>query len=75
MKTLVGQVHELAISPYETIEQLYIRASDIYDVPYQDIRAIYAGKDLMSYKTLQDYGIHKESTVHFVFRMRRNNGG
>ena len=52
------------------IENLKARIQDSTGVPPNDQRLIYAGKQLEDNKTLKDYNVWNETTIHMVLRLR-----
>jgi len=70
VKNLAGKTITIDLNPNMTIRQVKEHVEQVENIPVDQQRLIYQGKQLEDDRTLSDYNIEKDATIHLVLRLR-----
>ncbi|KAH7411940.1 integral membrane protein [Phaeosphaeria sp. MPI-PUGE-AT-0046c] len=70
VKTLTGTLGIFGVNLNESVKTLKARITSVSGVPIDQQRLLFNGKQMEESRTLAEYKIGRDSTIHFVLRLR-----
>lgn len=70
IKSINGKTRSVMVEPTTTVGELKRQMQEKEGINPDEQRMIFAGKNLEDTKTMADYNLQAESTVHLVLRVR-----
>ena len=73
VKTLTGKTVSIEVEEGESIEDVKAKIAEKEGIPPEQQRLIFGGQQLQDAKTLDDYDVGDDATLHLVLRLRGGN--
>ena len=74
LKGLTCGGNTLDVEPTDTVWDLKLKMQDKSGIPPRELRLIWSGRQLQNHRTVADYGIQKEDSLHYILRLYRGYG-
>ncbi|KAL7490754.1 hypothetical protein ACHAWT_000289 [Skeletonema menzelii] len=75
VKTLTGKTVSIEVEEGESIEDVKAKIAEKEGIPAEQQRIIFGGQQLQDGKTIDDYNIGDDATLHLVLRLRGGAAG
>ena len=75
VKTLTGKTVSIEVEEGESIEDVKAKIAEKEGIPPEQQRLIFGGQQLQDSKTLDDYDVGDDATLHLVLRLRGGRDG
>lgn len=69
IKTLTGRTVSIIVDDDDTILNVKMKLKEKDDIPIDEQRLIFGGRQLEDKRTLKYYSIQRDSTIHLVLRL------
>lgn len=70
VKSINGKTRTVQVESTDTVKAVKQKIAEAEGIQVDEQRLIYAGKNLEDNKTMSDYNIGSETTLHLVLRVR-----
>lgn len=70
VRTMTGKTVSIEVEEGESIEDVKAKISEKEGIPPEQQRLIFGGQQLQDAKTLEDYDVGDDATLHLVLRLR-----
>lgn len=70
IKTCTGKTLTIEVNPYGYTDEIFQQITNKEGIPNDQLRLIYAGRQIDQGNNIFELGIQKESTLHMVLRLR-----
>ena len=69
VRALTGETFDYNVDPCDSVAKLKKVLQKYQYIPVNDQRLIYKSQQLEDSKTLEDYGVKEEETIHLIQRL------